>query len=540
MTALPPTTTRRLKKIPQTSNVWEGDRRPLGTMASHLDADLEGNGECIIWVDGSEGSVRAMDVIPSHLGMEALVRTLLRAIESPHNPAQPSRPQKIIVRDRELQFFLRGALQDLDISVEYVPHLPLIEQLFQGFEEINGSEQPSLPPQYDNLLKDVAIKLWDNSPWDLLADSDILAIDLKNCEIERVYLCIMGMMSAEYGVLLYRSLDSLKRFREAALGENKSPADLEEAFLAQDCWFLNYEETEDEDEDEDVYDKEFDLVEIIPLFGSLHPYEGLRSALDEEEAKIVYIVLETLLRFCQDNQKALTKEPIEEIAKSYRISLPLATEEKKTISTKISTLPDLTVELLSMGSSDFNGNGKIHLPIQEDLIPDGSLITLSSISWELVEQFKTQKKTHHQSLDIAPQGKELPAVLIQTTRPKAKTLIERIKDAGGLKAVCFNPGKDPFSGDLYDLGMLQTGDGELYIFAEYSQDIPQQLKAVKHWHKLCKKTKGYCGLIIAMGASGGSRGNPQPKDMLALFEVKAVDGEELGMGLLQLMPNFEF
>ena len=40
-----------------------------------------------------------------------------------------------------------------------------------------------------------------------------------------------------------------------------------------------------------------------------------------------------------------------------------------------------------------------------------------------------------------------------------------------------------------------------------------------------------------MGATGANRGNPQPKDMLALFEIKSIDGAELGMGVLQLMPD---
>jgi hypothetical protein len=352
----------------------------------------------------------------------------------------------------------------------------------------------------------------------------------------------MGMMSAEYGVLLYRSLDSLKQFRAAALGEDRSAGELEQAFLAQDCWFLNYEETEDEEEDEE----EIDFVEIAPVFGSLHPYEGMRLFLDEEEAQIVYVVLETLVRFCQRNQEKLSEDPIGAISKSFRINLPRKNQEdnyKKIISTKISTLPDLTVELPAISESnhhDLTLNRQSDLPIQEDLIPDGSLVTLGSIPGELIDKFKQQKRTYYQSLDLEFSGKELPSILIQTTRPKAKMLIERIKDSGGLKAVCFNPGEDPYSGDMYDLGMLQTGNGELYIFAEYSQDIPQQLKAVKHWHQSCRKTHGYCGLIIAMGATGSSRGNPQPKDMLALFEVKAVKGQELGMGVLKLMPHFEF
>ena len=51
---------------------------------------------------------------------------------------------------------------------------------------------------------------------------------------------------------------------------------------------------------------------------------------------------------------------------------------------------------------------------------------------------------------------------------------------------------------------------------------------------------GILCIVIAMGATGASRGNPKTKDMLALFEVKSIDGAELGMGVLQLMPNFDF
>lgn len=542
MTTLPPTTRSRLKKIAQVPGVWEGDRRPLGNMASHINDDKNADGECVIWVDGSEGAVRAMDVVSEETGIEAIARTLLRAIESPHHPGKPNRPQKIVVRDRQMQFFLRGVLQDLDISIEYSPQLPLIDRLFEGLSETDDSQPSILPKVYEKAIQEVAGKIWQNSPWELLADSDILRVEFKDCEIKEVYLCVMGMMSAEYGVLFYRSLDSLKQFRAAALGGNKSAAELERAFLAQDCWFLNYDELELEDEDD------FDLLEITkiePFFGSLHPFEGMRPFLDEEEAKIVYVALESLLRLCSGNRRALTREPIEVISKACRVALPPAVTGKKTvsktISAKISTLPELTEELLNLGTGDRSDSTtqEIDIPIQEDLIPDGALISLASVSWELREQLKRQPKTYYQPLETFPKNKELPTIFIQTTRPKAKDLITNIEQAGGLKAVCFNPGNDPYSEEVYDLGMLQTGNDELHIFAEYSQGVGQQIKAVEKWYKKCQKTKGYCTLIIAMGLTGVNRGRPQAKDILAFFELKSITGEELGMGVLQLMPNFE-
>lgn len=540
MTTLPRTTKSRLKKIPQVPSVWEGDRRSLANVSANLEPDLDGNGECIIWVDGSEGCVRAMDIVAPDMGLEAVVRTLLRAIESPHHPAQPARPQKIIVRDREIQFFLRGALQSLDIAIEYVGDLPLIDQLFRGFEAMGNNKPPSLPPKYDEFLYETAGELWEDAPWECLADHDILALQIEGWDSNPVYVCVMGMMASEYGVLLYRSLDSLKQFRSVALNE-KSVEQLEKAFLAQDCWFLNFELIEEEEE---LDWQQEETGEITPFFGSLHPYEGMRPFLDEEEAKIVYVSLQAILHFCRQYREQLMEEIIEAISDRYNIELPTAQNSDRTIAVRVSTLPDLTNELLSLGDlreveEDFEEE-EISIPIEEDLIPDGSIVTLGSIPQDLLKKIKKQKQTYSQELDYSSQGKELPVIIIQTSRPKAKTIIDNIQQSAGLKSICFNPGSDPYTGETYDLGMLQTGDGTLHIFAEYLHDSPEHFHAVERWYKRCQKTKGICGLIIAMGITGASRGNPQPKDMLAILETKSIQGEELGMGILQLLPQFDF
>ena len=540
MNALPRTTKNRLKKIPQVPSVWEGDRRSLANISANLEPELNGKGECIIWVDGSEGCVRAMDIVAPDLGLEAVVRTLLRAIESPHHPAQPARPKKIIVRDREIQFFLRGALQNLDIAIEYVAELPLIDQLFRGFEAMGNSRPPSLPEKYEELLHDAAEELWEDAPWECLADHDILALEIEGWDNNPIYACVMGMMAREYGVLFYRSLDSLKQFRAVALTE-KSVEQLEQAFLAQDCWFLNFESLDEEEENNIDWQEE--IEEITPFFGSLHPYEGMRPFLDEEEAKIIYLALQGMLHFCRQYEEQLMEDEIEALQASYKIALPFADNDEQQISVQASTQPKLTQELLSLGGiKDLEDleTEEISIPIEEDLIPDGAIVTLGSIPKDLLEQVKTQKKTYYQGQNSAWQGKDLPVIIIQTSRPKAKTIIETIQQSQGLKAICFNPGNDPFTGETYDLGMLQTGDGTLHIFAEYLHDIPQHLQAVERWYKRCQKTKGFCGLIIAMGITGMSRGNPQPKDMLAILEAKSIQGEELGMGVLQLVPQFDF
>lgn len=552
MSALNRTTCRRLKNLPQIPSVWEGDRRPLQRFADSSEFDDDGNGECILWVDGSEGIVRAMDVVSSAMGPEAIVRALLRAMEHPHSPAKPARPSKIVVRNREIQFYLRGVLQELDISIDYVPDLPLIDELFRGFEESASSRQPTLPAQYADLLLEKAYDLWKDAPWELLADHQILSIELNRWDVTTLYVSVMGMLGMEYGVLLYRSLESLKRFRASVLAE-ESFEKMEQAFLGQDCLFLTYGRVEDgfaEEDDDDIDIADLPMSDIVPSFGAVHPMEGMRPFLYDEEALTVYVALEALHRFFRACYRQLAGDIFPAINKQFRIPIPAEGELKTNATVKVVTLPDLASELLAMANEleededDFDDDDfdddedELSVPLRDDLVPKDAFLSLGVMPWESVELLRSGVDCY-QSKDIMKTGEGLPVVLIQTTRPKAKTLIEQIQTAGGLKGICFNPGEDPFEDERYDLGILQTENRNLYLFGEFSEADPTHAAARKKWDQRCKKIKGYCGLVIAKGLTGASRGNPQPRDMMALFEAQALSSKELGLGMLQLMPQFD-
>jgi hypothetical protein len=582
MYSLLETTKRRIQKLPQIPSVWEGDRRSLTGVNSDLEPDIDASGECIIWVDGSEGFVRAMDVVSPEMGLEAVVRTLLRAIENPHSPAQPARPQKIVVRDREIQFFLRGVLQNLDISVDYEPKLPLIDELFRGLETIDRQKMLRIPFEYEKKLKEIAYKIWDTSPWELIADHDILAIKLDRWHVDTVYACIMGMLGREYGIVLYRSLDSLKYFRSVVL-QQESVEQLEQAFLAQDCWFLNFESKDEEDldeEDEEDFDLSIlDISEIRPIFGSIHPYEGMRPLQDEEEALAIYVALKAIDKFVNKHSSKLEEEEIATISDRFKITLPAIaqkstsdlnkiapenigfdvakaldskstskntrqTTSKKQISVQISTEPEIAKELLSMaemlGGGDFSDSDRDRLSIQDDLIPDGSVVSLGMVSWDIVKKVQNSRIDIDLPVDLSGTTEGMPTIIIQTSRPKAQSLIGRLIHAGGIKAVCFNRGEDRFTETIYDLGILQTDDDEMFIFGEYVKNDPKHAKARKQWNQRCQKSNGHCGLIIAMGVTGASRGEPRPKDMMAVFGAKFLEPQDLGLSVLQLMPQFDF
>ncbi|MEH2157559.1 DUF6930 domain-containing protein [Nostoc sp.] len=538
MTSFNRSTSRRLKKLTQIPSIWEGDRRPLSSPSQH--SDSEAKGECILWVDYSQGVVRGMDVVASDIGPEAIVRTLMQAMEHPQSPARPARPQRIVVKDREIQFYLRGVLQDLDIAIDYAPELPLIDELFRGFADILDSQTPDLPPQYAQILREKAFAIWQAAPWEFLEEQQILSIEINKWDVGTLYASVMGMLGMEYGILFYRSEESLKQFRAAVLRDEESTEHLEEAFLKQDCLFLTFESADETDEEDDLAD--LPLSEIDPTFGNIHPLEGLRSVLYDEEALVILVAIESLSRFIRDHRRQLHEDIFPTLSRRYRISLPQSEESTKSIAVTVSTMPQLAAELEEMagfgvdereiGNLDFQS-------LQDDLIPEDSFLSLGVVSWEMLEYLR-KGVSYHPAGEIKQVGDGLPVILIQTSRPKAKTVIERIETVGGLRAICFNPGADSFDGDRYDLGLLQTQNGELFLFGEFLDEDPIHVEARKKWNQRCKNTKGYCGLIIAKGLTGASRRNPQLRDMMALFEARSLSPKDLGIGTLQLMPQLKF
>ncbi|MCL1466380.1 DUF6930 domain-containing protein [Argonema galeatum] len=542
MTTLNRSTRRRLTQLNQIPSVWEGDRRPLSPSD---ESDSEEKGECIVWVDGSQGVVRGIDMVRPESGPEAIVRTLLRAMEYPQGPAKPARPQKIVVCDREIQFFLRGVLQEMGITIDYVPTLPLIDELFREFQENATTQPPQLPPQYAERLMQAAYNFWDTAAWDFLEEHQIVAIELNRWDIGTLYASVMGMSGMEYGILLYRSLDSLKRFRASVLQEEESLDKLEDAFLAQDCLFVTFDLPGQAEEDEDINLADLPASEIEPNFGNIHPLEGLRSSLFEEEALVVLIALEALNRFLRANHRQLASEMFPNLNSRYRIPIPEDSDTTQMASVKVTTLPEVSKELFEMIELEDEEDEELlstkAMPtLRDDLVPENSFLSIGMVSWETVEHLRTTLGHNELADKVVTGGDGLPVILIQTSRPKAKTMIEKIQAGGGVKGIFFNPGEDPFDDNSYDLGIIQTNNGEMYLFGEFMDDDPVHQEARKKWDRRCKKTKGYCGVLITRGLMGASRGNPQLQDMMALFEARSLSHQDLGLGTLQRMLQIDW
>lgn len=540
MTRLTRITVDRLKQLPRVASVWEGDRRPVnGLVAERGDGTWEGEqSDCILWVDSSHGTVRGITMVPASCGYEPIVRTLIQAIEFPQGGLPPARPQKIVVSDREIQFYLRGAIQGLDIAVDYVPELPLIDELFHALQQSGDLAEAELPERYGDAMVTKALEIWELAPWHCLNEQQVLAIELNAWDIETLYVSVLGMGGVEYGLLMYRSLSSLKQFRERVLMGQQSPKQMQEAFLEQDCLFLNFELFEEPTAPGSLAALGWAAMapdSIEPTFGSIHPLEGLRSQLAEEEGAVFLVAMEALRRFFAKYRAQLERPPYPTLDGSYRIPNP----EKSSglVKVAVKTLPDVTLELMAQTEQAFeDAEEPAGFPrLRDDYVPEGSIIMLTQFkrTWlELLQKDPALFYQAHASRSL-PNQPMIPAVLIQTSRPKAKTLIKNLTAAQGVQAVTFNPGSDPFSGEAFELGLLQTGDREFHLFAEYDTIGPDRalLQRWQGWQQACQ---GTCVVILASGITGNAKGNPGLKDIVGVFETHFVPPKDLKLPPLLL------
>ncbi|MBE9223491.1 hypothetical protein IQ215_12365 [Cyanobacterium stanieri LEGE 03274] len=552
MSSLPITTKHRITRIPQIPHVWEGDIFPIGEMLDNLEPELKDKGQCIVWVDGSEGFVRTMDVVRGDTGPEAMVRSLLKAIEKPQSPAQPARPHKVVVRDRELQFFLRGALQGLDIDVDYRGELPLLDELWRNLQAATPKTIGNIAPERLDILEERAIALiWEQAPWAVLAEYNLIEIQIDAYNVESLYACVMGMMGQEFGVIFYRSLESMKKFRLMAReiqDDTMEDADIERAFLQQDCWFVNFsldEESEFDDDDEEAIWHQLLLsaleneVPIQVIFGSIHPYEGIRPLVDKEELDPLYLAMEAFGKFIKKNKSSLEKNPTQTLHNKYSVKLPWGNHKPHQVTVK--TMPGVTEELEALEEDlredlEDDEHGEI---ISNELFPDGCIVSFASLSENILDSLEDKPSVWVDREGIVFGGKKdsIPVIIIQTTRPKGKLIVQELIQQQGIEHLFFTSGEDPYFGEVFQLPMIKTHAGINHVIAEIEEEGSSFTNIVKKWSQKTKIWQGRCAVAIAMGSTGVNKGKPKQSHILGFFATDLVSKEKAG--LEKLVVNLE-
>jgi hypothetical protein len=254
--------------------------------------------------------------------------------------------------------------------------------------------------------------------------------------------------------------------------------------------------------------------------------------LDEEEAEVLTYALQGVIEFSQDFVEELEADPIPALAYNAVFS---ACNPRQKVEVTVRTLPDLAAELLNqMEEREESVLRTEKVVIRDNLIPDNALLSLGMVPWDIRQSLHRHPRLFCQPQIVEAQGDGFPVLIIQTSRPKAEKLIDILRQEGGIQGLCFNPGEDQRHSLNYELGILQTQAGNLYLFGEFSPNSSVHQAARQKWEQRCRDTQGYCGVLVAMGATGASKGKPQLKDMLAFFEQPFLQGQDLSLGVLQL------
>ncbi|MGA1474068.1 MAG: DUF6930 domain-containing protein [Prochlorothrix sp.] len=592
-------TSYRLRQLPLLDTVWEGARVPV---KADWDPLLRRSGRhhpqnYVVWIDGISGAVRAIEALdpnPAQPPYDAIVHALLRAMETTwdlnRNPVSAGRPRKIVVRDRELHFFLRGILQNLEIKVEYQPFLPVTDQLMMTLTRLVQRHPPALSLPEQHWLQAQTQNLWATAPWQWLADHQILEVQFPDLQHNPLHVSVLGKLALEFGLLFYRSQASLQEFRQQMLNPQLDSPSAEEAFLRQDCFYLTYLSPPSADTP---------VPAVLPVeVGSIHPLDGIQPRLSGEQLRIVVVAIEALTRFFQQYQSQLEAFPA--LSQDYRIDLPsnVAPVDFAPCHVRVTTCPQLSQQLQQaptllpmtlpgppgLWSSPHQVLDR--LQVQQTLIPDRAMVSVGQLPWtvysSLVERqivrsiwpwnettgngadglqadmgtvqgtgIQGEQQRHGKQLEeeknryrvfqedcrgSVQSGEGLPIILVQSTQSQAKALIGAIEAAGGLEAIGFNPGHDPVSHMVVDLGLLKLRNGVFEVFGEYNSEGQGHRLARQKWDQRTHNNGGRCGLLLATGVNGPSQGKPSLQDLVQLWEVPAWSPEQLGLGMLRLQP----
>ncbi|MGB3200409.1 MAG: hypothetical protein WBA99_05880 [Nodosilinea sp.] len=262
--------------------------------------------------------------------------------------------------------------------------------------------------------------------------------------------------------------------------------------------------------------------------------------------------MEAIGRFVSRYRDQLEKPSLKAIKSSYKIPNPQKSGSGSPLAVTVQTLPEVTEELAAETDEALGDavgpTGLINYPVlRDDYVPEGAMIILTQFQQRVLNVLSldpnvtVQTKERQNALNGAPADTpDLPVVLIQTSRPKAKALIQQLQQAQGVQAVCFNPGSDPFSGEAFELGLLQTGDGELHLFAEYETNGSTDRHLLERWNQWQRDCNGACAVLIAGGITGSSKGKPGVKDILGIFEARCKTSKELHLPPLMLQYATEW
>ena len=180
--------------------------------------------ELVIWLAASSGLVVGQDAVAPEDAEGAVARALLAALDRPLTGPK-HRPDVIRVADHALAAEVRAAVADtIPVVVAPTPELDtvvksLIEWMPDTDEGGSYFEGGRIPPEVVAELFTAAEHLYRTAPWKVVADTQVLRMDVPALGVEGACVSILGHLGASPGVLICPSLAGYEAFGRTAAGE---------------------------------------------------------------------------------------------------------------------------------------------------------------------------------------------------------------------------------------------------------------------------------------------------------------------------------
>jgi hypothetical protein len=217
--------------LPQaTDDVWEVGCRTLGGAMGM--APQGGPSEFAFVVQTSEpGGVVYGDPIMPDAPDTILVEVIQQAMRAPLF-GSPRRPGVVLVNSQDDADILSQTLSDANITLEVVPQLDTLDalcsQMTQMLDSMNSDYRTRAAQAGESLSDDglrevfgMARQFHRRKPWTIYDDTELFSLSLQPGDgpAKTLYGIIMGQMGAEFGLVLYTSLDALQQMYDIDLDE---------------------------------------------------------------------------------------------------------------------------------------------------------------------------------------------------------------------------------------------------------------------------------------------------------------------------------
>ena len=206
---------------PKRRHEWIGGR--LSPPLFFHDREEPYRPELVIWLAASSGLVVGQDAVAPEDAEGAVARVLLAALDRPL--AGPKhRPDVIRVAGHALAAEVRAAVADtIPVIVAPAPELDtvvksLIEWMPDTDEGDSYFEGGRIPPEVVAELFTAAAHLYRTAPWKVVADTQVIGMDVPALGVEGACVSILGHLGANLGVLICPSLAGYEAFGRMAAG----------------------------------------------------------------------------------------------------------------------------------------------------------------------------------------------------------------------------------------------------------------------------------------------------------------------------------